>query len=169
MPIVRRHALQALTALLLAFSAAPIRADDFKQYACMNACELESLFRSGTAASVPCGDWRGKPLLMLDAKNPRTRAAMTAMLWKGKRFLPCGKMVNQWVGIRAIKSDVSIAPSSLDGQPCIRLDYAPNAPIFGNAFDEIREIAPGVLLGCYFEKCPAPRLKGFFVLVQECR
>ena len=129
--------------------------------------ELENLFRLGSANCVPIGYARGKPLLMLDARHPRTRAAASGMFWKGKHFLACGRMVNQWVGFRAVEASVSLAPSELDGQPCIRIDYLPNALIFGGTFDEVREIAPGVLLGRFIERCPTPRLKGYFVAVMS--
>jgi hypothetical protein len=107
---------------------------------------------------------------MLDYRNPRARATISGLVWKGKHFLPDGRMINQWVGVRAVEALGSVAPSSLDGGPCLRLDYPDKAAVFGNSFDEIREIAPGVLLGCFYERCPTPRLKGYFVLVMtDCR
>lgn len=131
--------------------------------------QLEELYRHGTADAVPVGYAKGRPLLMLDYRNPKLRASMSGTFWKGKHFRPDGTMINQWVGFKAIEARASVAPSSLDGQPCIRLDYPSNAPIFGNSFDEFREISPCVFLGCFYERCPAPRLKGYFVLVMTAK
>jgi hypothetical protein len=137
---------------------------DVKQLAKHHPDQLEDLFRSGTGDALPLGYAKGRPLLMLDYRNPRMRAAISGLVWKGKHFLADGRMINQWVGVRAVEAVGSVAPSSLDGLPCIRLDYPPDAAVFGNSFDELREIAPGVLLGRFYERCPAPRLKGYFVL-----
>lgn len=131
--------------------------------------QLEDLYRHATADGVPVGYAKGRPLLMLDYRNPKLRASMTGTVWKGKHFRPDGTMINQWAGFKAIDANVSVAPSSLDGLPCIRLDYSPDAPIFGNSFDEIREITPCVFLGCFYERCPTPRLKGYFALVMTAK
>jgi len=118
---------------------------------------------------MPTGYYRGHVLQMIDARHPRFRAATQNVVWKGKHFLPCGCMVNQWAGFKAVKAPVTTSESWLDGQPCISIDYPTDAPIFGNARDELREIAPGVFLGRVYERCPEPRLQGYFVLECECR
>ena len=138
---------------------------DVKQLVQLRPDQLEDLFRLGNAQRLPLGYAKGRPLLMLDHRNPRVRASISGLVWKGKHFLSDGRMINQWIGVRAVEAIGSIAPSSLDGQPCIRLDYPAKAAVFGNSFDELREIAPGVLLGCFYERCPSPRLKGYFVLI----
>jgi hypothetical protein len=131
--------------------------------------QLEDLFRAGTMNGVPVGYAKGRPLLMLDYRNPKLRATMGGAVWKGKHFRTDGTMINQWVGFRAVEATISIEPSALDGQPCVRLDYPAVAPAFGNSFDELREIAPCVWLGCFYERCPTPRLKGYFVLESSPR
>ena len=166
-----------LATVFVATFAATSMADDLCDYDCFDVrtlskfgpLQLEDLFRHGSADALPLGYAKGRPLLMLDYRNPRARAAISGLVWKGKHFLPDGRMINQWVGVRAVEAIGSIAPSSLDGQPCIRLDYPAKAAVFGNSFDELREIAPGVLLGCFYERCPTPRLKGYFVLTTACR
>ena len=130
--------------------------------------ELEGLFRHGTANGIPIGYGRGRPLFVVDAGNPQRRAKLTGVVWKGKHFFPDGHMVNQWAVGRAVKAPVRIDPSWLDGQPCVHVDYPPGAPIFGNTRDELRELAPGLFLGRYYERCPCPRLKGYFALEMTC-
>jgi hypothetical protein len=131
-------------------------------------CELEALFRAGTAAAPPCGYGRGKTLLLLDRPRPKAGASMANAVWKGKHFLPCGRMINQWAGFRAVGADVRVEPSALDGKPCVLLDYPPDAPVFGGDFDEIREISPGLWIGRYSERCPCPHQKGWFALDFRC-
>ena len=134
----------------------------------MDSDALDALFRQGTAAAAPVGYGRGRTLLVVDANNPRRRAKLNNVVWKGKHFLPVGRMINQWAVGRAVEATVRIDPSWLDGQPCIYVDYPTNAPIFGNTRDEIREIAPGLYLGRFYERCPCPRLKGYFALEMQC-
>src|SRR5262249_431300 len=123
------------------FAGESTAAFDVAQISKLDADQLEQLFRTGSANGPPIGDYKGRPLLMLDGRHPRMRAAINGVVWKGKRFRDDGTMINRWLGFRAVESTVDLAPSTLDGEPCVRLDYAPNAPIFGNAFDELREIA----------------------------
>ena len=52
-----------------------------------------------------------------------------------------GTFINQWTGFRAIASHVEVGPSWYDGQPCLALEYPPNTPIFGNARDELLDLA----------------------------
>jgi hypothetical protein len=137
----------------------------------MSASELEQLFARGQAAILPVGTARGHVLLRTTAKFPRMRARMSGLVWKGKVFEGDGEFTNQWVGFQAIRSQARIDTSWLDGQPCIVLEYAPGTPLFGNTRDELREIAPGQYLGRFYERCPCPRLQGYFVLELEtcCR
>jgi len=148
---------------------APCPEIDARGLSNLSADELEEVFHSGVVNGIPLGYAKGRPLLMLDYRRPRLRASMSGMVWKGKHFLPDGRMINQWVGFRAVGADVWIEASMFDGQPCIHIEYPPNAAVFGNSFDELREIAPSVFLGRFCERCPTPRLKGYFVLTMCSR
>ena len=62
--------------------------------------------------------------------------------------------VNRFAGERCVRTfGTQIAPSALDGRPALVLDYAQlghGDGLWGNVMgmrDELREIAPGVLLG----------------------
>ena len=166
--------LQWLLLISCSTAVTPARAGDHScslnpnSLAQMDSEALEALFRQGAATAAPIGYARGRTLLVVDAKNPQRRARLNNVLWKGKHFLSDGRMVNQWAVGRAVEATVRLDASWLDGQPCIYLDYPTNAPIFGNTRDEIREIAPGLYLGRFYDRCPCPRLKGYFVLQMEC-
>ncbi|MFO0881380.1 MAG: hypothetical protein U0840_29115 [Gemmataceae bacterium] len=130
----------------------------------MCADELEALFRQGSIAAIPTGTFDGRVLLVVDAKCPRTQAGLQSAIWKGKVISCDGEMINRWCGFRAVKAPVHLGSSWLDGAPCAVIDYAPDAPVFGNTRDEIREVAPGLYLGRFYEKCPCGKLKGYFLL-----
>jgi hypothetical protein len=151
---------------VLADEAAATPPIDLCRLSCMELVELNAAFGAGTVGGVPVGFLRGTPLLVLDAKNPRRRAKLSGMVWKGKHFLPNGRMINQWAGVRAVEAAVRVEPSWFDGAPCLHLDYPPRAPVFGNTRDELRELAPGLMLGRFYQRRPCPRLQGYFAL--EC-
>jgi hypothetical protein len=135
----------------------------------LNACQLDALFAAATVGELPVGLGRGRILLRVDGKKmPRVRARLQGLVWKGKFFHPDGSFVNQWAGFRAISSTVAVGPSWHDGRPCLVLEYPPGTPVFGNARDELRELAPGVWLGRFYARCPCGRLEGYFVLELAC-
>ena len=131
----------------------------------MDECRLETVFRQGKVGSTPCGAGRGKVLLVTDALLPRVRARLMGSVWKGKYFYPgtC-TFTNQWVGFRAVEATVVTGPSWDDGAPCFVLDYPTTAAVFGNTRDELREIGEGLFLGRFYERCPCPKFRGYFVL-----
>jgi hypothetical protein len=168
-----RHILSTLSIVLLSSSAfaqvypSPITVKELKR---MDACQLEQLFARGQATALPVGETKGHVLLRTDAKLPRVRAKMSSAVWKGKTFDDDGEITNRWLGgFKAVSTQAVIGPSAYDGQPCIILEYAPGTAVFGNTRDEIREIAPGIFLGRFYERCPCVKLQGYFVLeVKPC-
>lgn len=129
--------------------------------------ELAALFCQAPCGSQPVGCFRGRVLYVIDARHPQHRARMQGLLWKGKCFEPDGDCINQWAGFQALHAQAEVGSSWLDGAPCIVLHYAPGTPLFGNARDELRQMAPGLYLGLMWEKEPCPHLKSYFALQQE--
>ena len=130
--------------------------------------DLEAMFRRGKAEAIPVGPAKGKILHHFAAKMPRLKIAVQQAMWKGKVFHADGSFVNQWAGFKAIRSQAAIAPSWLDGKPCLVLEYEKGTPVFGNTRDELREVAPGVWLGRFHARCPCGALEGWFVLTMRC-
>lgn len=158
-------------ALALAMPTAA-RADDScltpRDLARLDLHQLDALFATGSADAAPVGFGKGRILLRLEGKMPKVRARLQGVVWKGKVFHGDGTIINQWACFRAVEATVEIGPSWYDGKPCVVLDYPPDAPIFGNARDELREIAPGVWLGRFYAVCPCRKLEGYFVLEMTC-
>jgi hypothetical protein len=75
-------------------------------------------------------------------------------------------MINRLAfGLSAVRADMFIGDSWLDGQPSIVLDYANTSRLFGKARDEMREISPGLYLGLtYIRQCPGPKLAMFYTI-----
>jgi hypothetical protein len=135
-----------------------------RELARMSPCELDRLFAAAGVGCLPVGLGRGRVLYVAEAHRPRARARVQSVVWKGKYFYPDGAITNQWCGFRAVASHAEVGPSWCDGRPCVVIEYPPDAPVFGNARDELREVAPGVFLGRYYERCPCPKWAGYFVL-----
>ncbi len=124
---------------------------------------LEDLFRQGRIGCEPHGPTRGT-ILYVDGKHPRFKADFQGVIWKGKTFHDDGTFTNRWLGgITAVSARICVEPSWLDGQPCFVMQYAPDAPVFRNARDELREIAPDMWLGRSYDT-PTSQPKNWFVL-----
>jgi hypothetical protein len=165
-PCVRRLLLAAAVALAVvprARASGPVwvTPSDLRR---ISVEQLDQVFAEGRAECLPVGAFHGTVLLRTDTRLPRLRARLAGIAWKGKVFDPDGGFTNQWAGFRAVASRVAVGSSWYDGRPCVVLEYPPSSPVFANARDELREIAPGVYLGRFYERCPCPRLQGYFVL-----
>src|SRR5262249_13268142 len=126
-------------------------------------CCWEVLFRQGTLGCGPHGPTRGT-VLYGDGKHPRVKARLQGLVWKGKTFHDDGTFTNRWLrGFQAVSADPRVEPSWLDGQPCLAMQYAPNAPVFANVRDELRQIAPDVWLGRSYDAATG-HAKNWFVL-----
>jgi hypothetical protein len=161
-----------LLALLALATPSGVTADEPRltprELARLDRDQLDAVFATGAASQPPVGLARGRILLRVDGNLPRVRARFQGLVWKGKVFHDDGTFINQWAGFRAIASRVEVGPSWHDGQPCLILEYPPGTPVFGNARDELREVAPGVWLGRFYAICPAGKLEGYFVLEATC-
>ncbi len=138
----------------------------FDRLACMGWDELQNLYHNAQPGTVPSGFVRGRSLFnpCETLAGPRTKVANC--LWKGKHFCPeDGTLVNQWLGVRAIRANIYTGESWLDGKPAHILDYADTSHIWHNARDEMRQVAPGLYVGAmYIRGCPEPRIKTMFIL-----
>ena len=139
-----------------------------KQLQHLSLCELAELYANADVGTPFVGDARGKLLASTD-RHPRLKVMSSNALWKGKSAEEDGHFVNRWLGgIRAIDSQYVVGPSWVDGKPSVILEYAAGTKVFANTHDELREIAPGLYLGPVYDRCPCPKLRGYFALQVEC-
>jgi hypothetical protein len=126
-------------------------------------CCLEALFRQSDMGCEPRGPTHGTVLYSVGT-HPQFKAHMQGLVWKGKAFHDDGTFTNRWVGgIRAGSTAVRVEPSWFDGQPCFVMQYTPDALVFSNVRDELRQIAPNEWLGRSCDACTG-ELKNWFVL-----
>jgi hypothetical protein len=126
-------------------------------------CCWEALFRQGTLGCGPVGPTRGT-VLYADANHPRVKARLQGAVWKGKTFHDDGTLTNRWLGgVHAVSAGARVEESWLDGRPCLVVQYAPDAPVFGGVRDELRQVAPGVWLGRSYDAATG-HPKNWFVL-----
>jgi hypothetical protein len=137
-----------------------------ERLACMSWPELEALYRQAKPGVLPTGYARGRAVYSGDTKFIGPRSTMTRCLWHGKHVSATDcTLINQWLGIKAVKARVSHGTSWLDGQPSIIMDYRDTSWIWRDVRDEVREVAPGLYVGLMFRcRCQEPKLSMYFVL-----
>lgn len=172
----RRRLVSWLFAVFVTIGASS-RAEDaaspltYERLTCMTWDELQQLYRNAQPGNVPTGFVRGKSLFNPCDKLAGPRTKVANCLWKGKHFCPDdATLVNQWLGVRAIRANIYPGESWMDGKPALILDYADSSIIWRDARDEMREVAPGLYVGAmYIRGCPQPRIKTMFVLQAACQ
>lgn len=159
-------ALALMTAILGAAPAQVPPVCCLDQLACLSWCELEQLYRQAHPGPIPDGFARGRVFYPPCEPHGQRKEATAGVFWRGKHFSACdGTLVNQWLGLKAIRARVYVGPSWLDGHPALILDYCGTSHLWADVRDEMREVAPGLYLGAmYLRRCPGPHLKLFFAL-----
>lgn len=129
-------------------------------------CCWETLFREGNVGCVPIGPTHGS-VLYVDGKHPRLKARLQGVVWKGKTFHGDGSFTNRWLGgFTAVSAGICVESSWLDCQPCFVMQYAPDARVFGNVRDELREIAPGTWLGRSYDAATGQPINWFVLKIK---
>jgi hypothetical protein len=132
----------------------------------MSGPELDALYRQGSLAGIPPGRVRGTAILAPGTRRNGAMARGTRLVWQGKVFDPAeSSAVNRFFGLPIIRAQVYQEQSWLDGAPTLVLDYSRTSRIYAQNRDEIRQVAPGLLLGLmYARTTPQPTLRMYFVL-----
>ena len=147
-------------------TAAQTPALSVEQLLRMSGSELEAVYRQGTVTGIPPGRVRGTAILAPGTRRNGVMARGTRLVWQGKIFSPAeSSAVNRFFGLPIVRAQVYQEQSWLDGAPALILDYSHTSRIYAENRDEIRQIAPGLLLGLmYARTTPQPALRMFFVL-----
>jgi hypothetical protein len=120
-----------------------------KQLLRMSECELVQVYKTGVPGMPPCGYTPGT--IIFQPGSPFTVPAsrlMGATAWQGKYLPGDGTMVNRMFGLPSIKAAVTSGESFIDGRPSVVFDYYDTSFVWRNYRDEVREVSPGVYLGC---------------------
>ena len=136
---------------LIAF-AVHVQASDVREqcmrFKSMPQENLDQMYLEATPGKIPQGVTQGCvigwPQTLLNL--PITSVMNT--VWTGKVFDGnSSTLKNRVLGLQAVKADVYIGKSLLDGAPSIIVDYSNEIYPFSLIRDEIREVSPGVYLG----------------------
>jgi hypothetical protein len=120
----------------------------------MSNAELDHLFRGSPAGEIPRGDARGTVIFAPGSRISKPTARLAYLIaWQGKVFdSDKGELLNKLTpfGIRKIRAKVSKAPSWLDGNESVLLDYSRTSLVAHWVRDEIRSIGPRTYLGIVY-------------------
>lgn len=131
---------------------------------------LEALYRQSPPAAIPSGRVTGRPVILPGSLIAVPASKVGRAVWQGKIFdQENGIAVNRFFGVRAIQGELYYAESWLDGGPALILDYERTSRVYGQYRDELREVAPGLILGLMYDRRPpCPKRTRFFALETSC-
>ena len=141
----------------------PVAIRTLEDLVTLSAPSLDQLYRQAAPGPVPSGKVVGRALYP-ESRFPKARSKAARFAWQGKVFDPAtSTAVNRFFGVKAIRGNVSIGPSWLDGNPSMILDYEGTSRVYGNYRDEIRQVGPGLFLGLMYDRATEPpSLKMYF-------
>jgi hypothetical protein len=117
----------------------------------MGNTDLDALFRSSQAGPVPDGDMRGTVLAFPGSAAAKPLAKVLYLIaWQGKVVDRRKGMLRNKItpfGLRLVAAKVSLAPSWVDGQDCVLLDYSRTSLVARMVRDELRQVSPVLYLG----------------------
>ena len=112
---------------------------------------LDDVYRASSSGPIPAGRGDGTALMAPGTAFGKAAArAARAVAWKGKVFDPVRGELRNMIGppgVLAIRANVFLYQSRLDGEKSIILDYRKTSRVAHWIRDEIRMIAPGTYLG----------------------
>ena len=113
--------------------------------------KLDELFTESPVGEIPDGEAKGTAIIAPGTSfSDEIAEFISHFAWQGKTFdKQKGVLRNRILpfGLNAIIAKVYKAPSWLDGNECIVLDYSDTSLLAHWIRDEIREIAPNLYLG----------------------
>jgi hypothetical protein len=115
---------------------------------------LDALFRESPAGDIPRGEGTGTVIIQPGtAVSARAATLIRLLAWQGKVFDPVrGELRNRIspFGVKAIRAEVYVGTSLVDGHESIVLDYSKTSLIAHWVRDEIRLVGPSLYLGIAF-------------------
>lgn len=134
----------------------------------MSCEELACLYQQLPPADLPCGYYAGRAIYKAGSPITVPYAGFARLVWQGKYIDPYqGIMTNKVLGGKAIRAAIFQGESWMDGNPTTVMDYEPFGTWAARARDEVREVCPGLYLGCMYirdKDCCARRFSMFFAI-----
>lgn len=115
--------------------------------------ELEQLYRQSPAAPMLVGKVKGRGLVRPGTSLAVPLSKVSRVAWQGKIFrAEDSTAINRFFGLPIIWGNLYYGPSWLDGGSALILDYDGTSRIYGRNRDELREVAPGLILGLMYDR-----------------
>ncbi len=134
--------------------AMPDMAMNAERLLAMNQAQLDDLFKSSPAGPIPNGPAKGTAIIAPGTVFSKQIAELINFFaWQGKTFDGAhGVLTNRIsvLGFNAIVAEVYKAPSWLDQNECIVLDYSKTSTVAHWIRDEIRQVGPNFYLGVVY-------------------
>lgn len=131
----------------------------------MSQPQLIDIYKCGVPSQFPEGYTPGTVIMLPGsvATLPVSKL-MKATVWQGK-YVNDGVMTNRQFGVPAAKAVIYDGESWIDGNPSLIFDYENTSITFNRYRDEIREVSPGVYLGCmHLRSKHGPKVATWFAL-----
>jgi hypothetical protein len=129
---------------------------DVPQLLQMSNQQLDQLFSASPAGDIPNGVAKGTAIIANGTQYSADIADFVNLfVWEGKTFDASKALLRNRIlgfGLNAIIAKVYPAPSWLDNQECIVLDYSETSLVAHWIRDEIRLISPSFYLGRVYWK-----------------
>jgi hypothetical protein len=110
--------------------------------------QLDDLYMNAPAGNIPDGQSAGTAVFFPGSLINDPTQMLAALVWQGKVFdRDDGVLVNRVFGFNAIKAEVFMGESLLDGGESIIIDYHDTSLLAKPVRDEIRQVAPTIYLG----------------------
>jgi hypothetical protein len=115
---------------------------DVAQLLTMSQTQLDDLFAKSPAGIIPDGEAKGTAIIAPGTRFTRPVAKLIGRFaWQGKMFDAKNSLLKNKVlyfGIYTVAAKVYVAPSRLDGEQCIVLDYSRTSSGCSNARSPVR-------------------------------
>jgi len=114
--------------------------------------ELIEVYKCGVPTPVPCGYTPGTIIYKPGSKlSVPTAKLLKFSAWQGK-YITCDKMYNRQFCMPTIQAKIGSGESWIDGGPTLVFDYYDTSFVWKQYRDEVREVSPGIYLGCMHKR-----------------
>ena len=118
----------------------------------MSESELLQVYKCGIPTPVPCGYTPGTVIFKPGSKLSVPTAKLLKLSgWQGK-YITCDRMYNRQFGMPTIQAEIGTGESWIDGRPTVVFDYYNTSFVWKQYRDEVREVSPGIYLGCMHKR-----------------
>jgi hypothetical protein len=115
--------------------------------------DLHALYRTLPPAPMLMGRVKGRAFIRPGKALAVPMSRASRAVWQGKTIRPGETTaINRFFGLPMIRGNLYPGSSWLDGGPALILDYEGTSRIYAKNRDEMRQVAPGLILGLMYDR-----------------